>query len=285
MPPRGFVIAVVVFWLGTTSALFVRDILPRWRAGGAPRYAIELTDDVAAPQVVWEVFQKDKKIGRGVSQIRRQPDRTFEMSQQFHFDDLRTSVLGTSLAVRKLDTTYRVTREGRLLGIKLAGHAALDDDGPFGRLQASAELEGEVKDGVLTPKLRVFGAPASLGSFGSIPVDEHGSVLNPMHLLHRLPGLQEGQRWQVPLFDPMKMFSEKFFSAGAPFLEAEVTVDTFDWNTPKVECFRIGYREPGKDEVAQTWVRRADGMVLAQRAKQHGHEFLIRRLPESHDRP
>ena len=66
-----------------------------------------------------------------------------------------------------------------------------------------------------------------------LAVAEHGSILNPMHLVHRLPRLQAGQRWKVPLFDPLKIFSAKeifgqklpVFSSGAPFLDAEVFDD------------------------------------------------------------
>ena len=63
MPPRGFVFAIVVFWVGTTCLLVERSILPRWRAGSAPAYAIELTDEVGSPQVSWEVYRGEAKIG------------------------------------------------------------------------------------------------------------------------------------------------------------------------------------------------------------------------------
>jgi hypothetical protein len=46
MPPRGFVVFVVISWLASTGLLVYREIVPRWRSGVAPSYTIELTDEV-----------------------------------------------------------------------------------------------------------------------------------------------------------------------------------------------------------------------------------------------
>jgi hypothetical protein len=284
MPPRGFVIVVFIFWIGMSALLFQRSVLPRWQAEDAPAYAIELTDEVGSPEVSWDVYRQDAKIGSGITRIRRQPDRTFEMSQQFRFDDFKILVLD----VKRLDTIYRVTRAGRLLGIKVSGQAKFGAVLGFGAIDLDAELDGEVKDGFLEPKLEAFGSPVERFRFGKIPVADNGSILNPMHLVHRLPRLQEGQRWKVPLFDPFAMFSVKeilgqklpVLPKTPPYLDAQVVAATMTWNREEVACLRVDYREPGKDEVARTWVRRADGLVLAQEAKQHGYDFSIRRVPE-----
>ena len=37
--------------------------------------------------------------------------------------------------------------------------------------------------------------------------------------------------------------------------------------------------EPGKESIASTWVRAADGLVLAQETKQNGRAISIRRIP------
>jgi hypothetical protein len=284
MPPRGFVIAVIVFWIGTSCLLFERAILPRWQAGAAPEFAIELTDEVGSPQVSWDVYRGKAKVGAGITHIRlrRQPERTFEMSQQFRFDDFKV----VAISVKRLDTVYHITREGRLLAIRVSGQANI-----FGTIEVNADLEADVQDGFLEPKLKLkaSGAPIDVVTIDKIEVAEHGNILNPMHLVHRLPRLQEGQRWQVPLFDPLKMFEKvKVLGAPLPFLpssptslDAQVFADTMRWNHEDVACLRVDYRVPGKDElVARTWVRRADGLVLAQDAQQHGQEFSIRRVPE-----
>jgi hypothetical protein len=287
MPPRGLVIAIVVFWIGTSCLLFQRSVLPRWRADTAPAFAIELTDEVGSPQVSWEVFRKDKKIGNGTTQIRRQLDRNFEMSQQFRFEDFKVLILD----VRRLDTVYRVTRAGQLLAVKVSGQANILGS------EMTADLGGDVNDGVLAPKLRwhTLGMAPQLIEFDPIEIPERGSVLNPMHLVHRLPRLQEGQRWKVPLFDPIKMLGRVVeqklpklpfaLPSGPAYLEAEVFADKTTWNHAEVECLRVDYSEPGKDRVARTWVRRADGLVLAQDARQNGDDFSIRRVPEIQSPP
>lgn len=284
MPPRGIVFAIVVFWLAMTAVLINEEIVPRWRARTAPPYTIEVTDEAGSPQVEWTVLFDERPVGRGLTAVRRQPDRTFEMSQKFRFDDLELPAFVGRLTVRKLDTRYRVTRAGRLLGLHVSGEASLK--GNFGSFDLNAVLEGEVEDGRLAPRLTAFGQTIDLG-LEPIAVDEHGSVLNPMHLLHRLPNLQPGQRWSVPLFDPFKMFSAKQilgqqlpkFASSPKVLEAEVTADEMTWNRERVECLRIGYREPAREEIAQTWVRRDNGLVLEQVARQPGGMIRIRRVP------
>lgn len=288
MPPRVIVFVVVVFWLAMTGVLVEREIVPRWRSGNAPSYTIELTDEVGSPQVEWLVYQGSTKIGRGISHIRRLPDRTFEMSQQFRFDALTISALIAEISVKRLDSVYRVTREGSLLGVKLSGQAILSERGGAG-IEVSGDLDGEVVDGYFEPtlKARVFGSPIEIPSAGKFALAEHGSILNPMHLMHRLPRLREGQRWNVPLLDPFRMFSMKelfgqrlpAFPAGTKSLDAEVARDEMEWDNDLVDCLRVDYREPGKGVVARTWVRRQDGLVLAQEARQHGYEFVIHRVP------
>jgi hypothetical protein len=243
-----------------------------------------LTDEVGSPQVSWDVYRRDTKIGRGITHIRLNTDRTFEMSQHFSFDDFKVLVLN----VKRLDTVYRVTREGQLLAIKVSGQASISDMLGFGAFELIADLDGEVKDGYLEPKLKAFGSPVDFIGFEKIKVAEHGSVLNPMHLVHRLPRLQVGQHWKVPLFDPLKMFSAKeilgnklpVFPSSPPYLDAEVFADRMTWNRGEVDCLRVDYSEPGKDRIACTWVRRADGLVLAQDTRQQGHDFSIRRVPD-----
>lgn len=286
MPPRIVVVTIVAFWAMMTCVLIQREIVPRWRAGSAPAFAIEVTDEAGSPQVEWLVYHQDKHVGRGMTQIRRLPDRTFEMSQRFRFDDFEIPILFARLHIFKLDSVYHVTREGRLLDLSIAGAATLKDAGKFGSVELVAELSGEVKDGGMEPQFKAFGQPVELG-LGRIAMDNHGSILNPMHLLHRLPHLQDGQRWKVPLLDPLKMFSAKeifgqkipLFASAPTFLEAEVTLEEMNWNRETVPCYRVSYREPAKDEIARTWVRKADGLVLAQEAKQHGYDLSIRRVP------
>ena len=95
-----------------------------------------------------------------------------------------------------------------------------------------------------------MGQPFEAGGLDKIPVAEHGSILNPMHLVHRLPGLEVGQRWKVPLFDPFEVFSnveifgQKLPLTGlgerVPYLEAEVFADTLTWNDAVIRLFPDG---------------------------------------------
>ena len=278
MPSRIIIAGIFVFWLASVGLLFYREVLPRWRTESAPAYAIEITDEVGSPTAEWQMFDKDKLIGRGNSKIRRTADRNFEMSQTFTFTDLEINVVLAKMAVKRLESVYRVTPKGDLLGLEVKSKAGLKD--AKGLIEFEAELTGDVVDGWLTPKLKLFGSPVELPGFGKIAIGEHGSILNPMHLVHRLPGLREGQHWRVPLLDPFKMFkANDLIGPALPFLDAEVVAAETTWNDRVVDCLKIIYREPGKDVVAATWVRRSDGLVLAQDARQSGYDISIRRVP------
>jgi hypothetical protein len=279
MPSRAVVAAVLLFWLGSTTLLIYREVVPRWRAGAAPPFHIDLTDEVGSPQAGWNVFHQDRQIGRGFSQVRRLEDRSFELKQKFRFDDFE---LPLGLVLKTFESAYRVTPEGKLLGLRVNGKVGfpLNLGGDL-----DAEMNAEVKDGLLTPRFTVAGQPIDMLGGGSLDFSEQGSILNPMHLVHRLPGLREGQRWKVALLDPLKMFAAnelvgKVLPRPAfPFLEAEVGTDTIEWNGQETPCFQVVYREPGRRVVAGTWVRRVDGLVLAQEARHEGYEFTIRRIP------
>src|SRR5829696_3654452 len=127
-----------------------------------------------------------------------------------------------------------------------------------------------------------------------VPVAGQGSALNPLHPVNRITGLSEGRRWRIALFDPTAVDLGKALgpeiggllktveSVRIPVLEAEVTTDTLAWDGDEVPCFKVEYREPGKQELlAATWVRRRDGLVLQQHSKNDllELELTLRRVP------
>lgn len=288
MPPRGIVIAVVLFWLGNVVWLANDQILPRWRAGQAPDFHIDLTDEVGSPSANWDLFKGDKLVGRGHSRVKRHADRTFELTQTFQFHDLRIPAATFQVTVRRMESAYRVTSDGKLKGLRAVAAAALGDGKPGAPApEIEGTIEGEVVDGQLQPRMAVklFGTPLDLPAMRPVDLGESANILNPMHLVHRLPGLREGQRWRVSLVDPFKILSASELignlggGGGPTFLEAEVDAAVREWNGHETPCFRIVYREPGKDATAETWVRRADGLVLFQEAKHQTLALSIRRSP------
>ena len=282
MPHRSIVVAVVVAWLAANSLLFYREVWPHWRPGGPPPYAIDLTEELGRSTVDWNIYQSGKRTGHAVSQVERQRDRTYHLRTHLHFDNFRIF----DLELRRLSTVYHVTEEGELLDLSVVFQVRLKNK-QIDLPDAELRLEGMVEDGEIAPKILFNGEKLPLGE-ARVPLGESGSILNPMQLLNRVPGLSEGRHWRMTLFDPMKalkafpLFAPVLGTAegmSVPHLDAEVTTDTLLWNDEDVPCFKIEYRKPKElDPVAATWVRRRDGLVLQQQSSGGLMEMTLRRV-------
>src|SRR6516225_8497606 len=198
MPHRSIVAVVIIAWLAANCLLFYREVWPHWRVGGPPPYAIDLTEELGKTHVNWRIFMAGKPAGNANSHVERQRDRTYRLHTNLRFNNLR---LG-NLELIRISTTYHVTEEGELLDLAVVFQFRLknnDIDLP----SAELAMDGVVKNGEIEPKLSFNGEPVPLGE-GKVSISEGGSVLNPMHLLSRIPGLSEGRHWRMPLLDPMK---------------------------------------------------------------------------------
>jgi len=280
MPPRSIVIAILLFWLGANGWLFYREAWPRWRSGEPPPYTIDLTEELSRASVNWKILKKDKEIGYAVSRVERQPDRTYKLHIQFHFNEFRVVIL----TVRKLGGVYHVTEDGELLGV--SAHAVVAMKDKLGSTEMDFEMKGRVEQGALVAELYFNHEKLDLGEL-KVPIARQGGALNPLHPLNRLPGLSEGRRWHITLFDPLSAlsralpeFQQAVEGMGVRELVAEVTLDTLAWDGNDIECFKIEYRTPGDDDlVASTWVRRRDGLVLQQHSSHGLSELTLRRSP------
>ena len=282
MPHRSIVAVVIIAWLAANSLLFYREIWPHWRAGGPPPYAIDLTEELGKTHVNWTIRMGGMPAGRADSHVERQRDRTYRLRTNLHFDG-KFKIF--DLEIRRISTTYHVTEEGELIDLSVVFQVRIKN-AKIDLPETELTLDGVVKDGEITPRLLADGKEVPLGE-GKVAISESGSVLNPMQLLNRVPGLAEGRRWRMPMFDPMKAFQGfKVFAAvlpvaekmSTPHLDAEVVADTLEWNGDEVACYKIEYRKPGElDPVAATWVRRRDGLVLQQQSNSGLMEMTLTR--------
>jgi hypothetical protein len=265
MPPRWLTLTILLFWAGTSGWMVYREVLPRLRAGDPPPFAIDLTDEVSGPAVVWVVLLKGKEVGSGASMVRRMPDRTFKLYSEFAFKDVD---LLPRLRFRKFTSMYRVTAEGALREIdaSVQGQAA--------GLELFIHVTGEVEDGMLCPQVHGTLIPKTKGAKVPVPVN----VLNPMHLLNKLRGVREGLTWTIPLLDPVSANLPGQHSADLAVVEGTVVTNTLNWHGEVVPCYTIEYRPIGADRVvARTWVRRRDGLVLQQEANHDGMPLVLQR--------
>lgn len=284
MPSRPVTAAIVLFWLATTGVLVYRELASRFQAGAAPPFTIPLTAEVGENIVDWHVIQKGQQVGRGTTKIKLREGRIFDLSADFKLERLN---LLLELQDLKIDASYSVTEEGRLLSSAAKLSTRVDF---LGIKKAELNFTGEVKDRFFHPQLKLAadGNSMDVDFIEPFPISESGSVLNPMHLVHKIAGLRDGQRWPIPLMDPLRALPEKFKGLASGkvtvvnHLIATVTTDNLAWpkdNTIE-PCFKIEYAKPDDRPIAATWVRRADDAVLQQWASYEGMEYTVRRVPE-----
>jgi hypothetical protein len=285
MPSKFVTTAIVLFWLATTGWLVYRELAPRFAGGEPPPFTIDLTDEVGNTTVNWMVLQKEEKVGDGFTRIVRHPDRTFEFLADFRLNDFKLLTLKPKL---KIVGSYRVTEEGNLTQTA-ANLTAEFPDSELALLVKRLEFDftGDVRDRQLHPRIKLLFNGNDVNPFPPepIPVAESGRVLNPMHLVHKITGLREGQTWMIPLMDPVKALPSALqgIVPGKELridqVQAEVKTEPLDWNRAETLCFKVEYRRPGEKVLAATWVRRRDGLVLQQWASYEGIDYTLRRVP------
>ena len=272
MPSRPLILAILAFWLATTTWLIYREILPGLESSEPPPYTIDLADEVSAQSISWRAIQDSKDIGTVLTQVRRQPDHTFALEADFKANQL--SVLG--VAIKNLRSRYTVTRGGDLRELSIL--LKFDVRGQA----IDLGVAGKVEHGVFSPALTVEGVDTRqvpLPKLNPVPVAGHGNVLNPLHPLNRLKGLRAGQHWVQPVVDPLMMSVSSLLAPPAlRQLNADVDSSTLFWNDAEVLCWRIDYRERPDKVAARTWVRREDGLVLQQEASHAGRELILQRV-------
>lgn len=282
MPNRYLFTAIVLFWVGANTWLFYRDILPWLGPGEPPPFTIDLAEEALAhsSDIRWKVIKDGKEKGYANTSVRYQnQEDTYELKCEFK---LWSGVRAPGIEPDQvIGSTYRVTRDGELREARFEGKLALDTAVITGR------FHGKVVENKLIPHLEAeipfLDMKPWQMEFSPVELSTKGSVLNSLQPLNRLPGLRKGQRWRVPLIDPIKELSRSIKIFGnadlphIPELVAEVSPQTqfLAWG-PKAEevpCLVIGYR--GEDFMGSTWVRESDFTVLQQEANHHGEKLTL----------
>lgn len=275
-----------------TGWLFVRELWPRFQVGQPPPFRIDLADEAQNEiPVRWSIF-KDEERPRGY--IRnwvnfRDQDDTFELVGEFKlWNDPDIKGQPDFLVKSK----YRVTREGELR--EFLSTIALKIPNGLGKNSSQEEFEnhiellrlsGDVRDNVCFPHIKV--APeikkwvplVSMLEREMEPVTmpKRASILNTLAPVNKLAKVKKGQRWRIPMVDPLSIFWKQ--STRIQYLDAQVLDKTewLKWGTKKdyVPCLVIEYQ--GDDISGHTWIQEVDGLVVRQEITQHGDKLELRR--------
>ncbi len=297
MPPRGIIAGIVIFWIGMSGWLFFREFWPQLQPGQPPPFRIDLADEAQNNiPIRWSIFKDEENRGYIRSWVTfREQDDTFELVGEFKLWK-KNPIEGQPDFV--VISRYRVTREGELREFESAIDMNLKMKAPNSPLIPSTRedsetalkvellhLTGEVRDHYCYPRLKVASEVkkwvplASLFEREMEPVamPNRASILNTLAPVNKLARVRKGQRWRVPMVDPLAMFWNQ--SPRMEYLDALVLNDIqwIQWGNKKepAPCLVIEYR--GDDISGHTWIQEEDGMVVRQEIIQHGDKLELKR--------
>jgi hypothetical protein len=284
VPSRPVQVLIVLFWLATAGWYVHREIAPYWIADAAPAFAIDLTDEavVQSLPVRWTLSRSGQKSSQLHTSV-----QYHDAEDEFSLNCVSWNLpLLPGVTVENLRSSYRVTRQGRLVE---TNSKIIFRDPPQVAIETVARISGS--SAVVTFQFRSPWGNLNPES-ESVPVMQ-GGVINPLHPVHRLNDIRPGQHWVQSLTDPLAdaqrvalrsiaiktvgVDLKQFIGDAKPKrLIAEVTGPTpMKWHGELHDCNVIEYR--GDDHHARTWVRVKDGRVLRQEAFAAGDEWTLQR--------
>ena len=298
MPSRFGTLAIIAFWLITTTIVVRRDVWPRYFGDAPPAVAIDIADEATqtAP-TQWVITRAGKPVGNLTARMHYDAtDDTFEFTNNYTTLQLELS-RGMTLEVPRLTTTVRVSRGGALREQSMAGEMAVALGGvELGR--AKAEIRGQVDQGELRSHCTIFAPPNSPQPVVDRDLDPvpapGGQVLNPLMPLNRLRGVRPGRRWVVQAVDPLaeagvllvrELGKDSALVRAIPVPKAQELFAAVDDDPQLLErdkgepvpCWVIRYRR-GSDGEARTWVAVSDGRVMRQEAVTSGDSIRFDRV-------
>lgn len=289
MPPRPFVVLVVLGWLAATGWLVADKWLPWWRPAEQPPFAVELADEVAPEHATWLVYKKDKRIGSAETRMSPRKDGLFELTTRLRDLDLSRSY--ADVRIPSFATTRTVTRDGDLVTLDAKAVMVVKLKG----LDVDQRIEAVIRGRVVGDELRgecEFDAGDGPAKEPLAPIKlTSKNAFSPLQPLQKYPPLRPGQTWRVSNLDPVseamnaavrQIASKKWGLNFSPpeqpkELRAEVQKDTEEVvHRDKTYTCRVILFE-GDRMSARTWVDVADGKVVRQEATGMGETVRLQR--------
>lgn len=268
MHGRWFNVAVVILWLATMTWLVREKVLPGILAGEPPNYQRILDARRNEPSVGWQLQWNRRPLGWAVSTTHRLPNQSAEIRSRVHFDELPLGEL-TPVWLRAL---VQLPDERRTpLATNVRSVLTIDTTGRPCRIESAIEFESLRE--VITITGVVDGADLVLGvrSRGlsyqtNVPIDPDAMLGDGLSPQTQLPGLREGQEWNVEMCSPLRYPNQP-----TEVLQAKVDrLERLYWNDDTTSAWVVEYRarsgyQPSSDRRirGRLWVR-LDGTVLKQ---------------------
>jgi hypothetical protein len=290
MPSRWVSAAIVVAWVASAAWLFHQELWPSLEPDAPPPITIDLIEEAQTEKVPirWRVTRDGVvALTARTSVYHRPKENDFTLRALFEpreaLPEPGRTPAPLPFRISRMSSEYRVTPEGRLLGVDV--RIVIKKTLPQ---EFDAHVWGEVADGQFRSHCEfeslLLGKVAR--ELPAVAVSSQGSVVQPLHPLNRIGGLKPGQAWRVPVIDPL---GEALGSLGGGgegrvrFLRARVRpqAEVMQWSGADTRCLVIDYEDENRfqdDRMSgRTWVREEDGFVLKQEAELSSGRWVMTR--------
>ncbi|MGQ9562847.1 MAG: hypothetical protein ACUVQG_05590 [Thermogutta sp.] len=285
---RGYLIAVVGFWIGTMGWLVKEKIVPTLLVGTPPRYS-EIVEGYRQQKAVgWTIQWKGRTIGWALTRTEILGDDLTEVKNIIQFRELPIQeifpviwqVLGNDTLLPRL----RLRVETTLLFDPLKRLSSFQT-----RLKIpdSTEPLVVVRGNVDKGKLQVSIQSGTFLYDTELPFQSNTLLTDSFSPQATLPNLREGQKWTVEVYNPFQLPQQTVGSGHLDVIYAEVQKrEVIFWQHRPRLCWVVVYKNDPAESLnsesgprGRVWVDER-GFVLKQEAKVGGGTIVLIRLDE-----
>jgi len=277
-------VAVILLWVASMSWLLSQKVLPAVLVGEPPSYRTIVEANQETPRVGWSMALNGREVGWALNTTSPLPRDMTEVRSRVHFEDLPLEEM-TPLWLRSL----LVPDSGWPVRLQLEAESRLTFD-PLERLSEFVSSVGfQGMDEVIRLRGTLDGPELMLsvrsGDFTyetELNVPEEALLSDGLSPQTNLPGLREGQNWNVRVYSPLRPPNAPLEILHAAVEESK----TILWSGRYVDTWVVVYRgDPGAGTArartprGRLWVRE-DGTVLRQEATLFGSTMTFERLSD-----
>jgi hypothetical protein len=276
-------VTVVLLWVATMSWLVTRKVLPALLVGEPPTYRTIVEAQHKEPLVGWAMRLNNRPVGWALSKTSVMVNDMTEVRSLVRFDDLRLNEV-TPRFLKPL-----VPEDISDVSLQLEAKSEFTFD-PLGRLSQFVSSVGfpgmdhlaKVRGILDGTELQLSLRTGEFSTESKVVLPQKALLTDALSPQAKLPGLREGQTWNVRIYSPFRRPDNP-----TEVLQATVEgVKPMLWEERTVDTWLVVYRsDPGAGTAStetprvRLWVR-DDGTVLKQEANLLDSKITFVRLSD-----
>jgi hypothetical protein len=274
-------VAVVVLWVAAMTWLVSQKMMPALLVGEPPSYRTIVEAQHDDPLVGWSMAWNDRPMGWALTKTLPLPNDMTDVRSLVHFDDLPLKdMISDTLLARIFPTEEWDIR----LQLEAKSRLTFDPLHRLSQFESSVGLEGadpvKVRGTLDGPQMHFSIHAGNFTYDTDVPLPQNRLLTDGLTPQTELPGLRDGQNWNVEVFSPLRSPANP-----SEILQARVEGSKpVPWGGRVVKAWLVVYRsDPGSGTAraehprGKLWVL-DDGTVVRQEVRLFDSKMTFRRL-------